>query len=130
MRTTMTTPTITCNQHCNQGRECDCDERAEAIVVTRPGALDERYTCDQLGVCQGRGNCDCSSPAPARAGWAAYAAELGGGNVWFSGSEPEPLDPPLLTMGDVLEMAAVYGASALAALVAAGFSVGYLAGWL
>lgn len=122
----MTTSTITCNQHCNQGRECDCYERAAAIVAPRSGALDKRYTCDQLGVCQGRGDCDCSAPAPARAGGVAYAASIDGGNVWFVGPKPEPL----LTVRDVLAMAAVYGASALAALVAAGFAAWYLAGWL
>lgn len=47
--------------------------RIPGMVVTMPGDLDDdqlihilpHHTCDELGVCQGRGDCDCPTPPEA-----------------------------------------------------------------
>lgn len=42
------------------------------------------HTCDQLGICQGRGDCNCQK----------HSSAVQGNNVWFVGTEPiEPTLP-------------------------------------
>jgi len=57
-----------CTQVCNQGRDCTCIAPVcLPPTTTRPawmdgatqGARHRPRTCHELGVCQGRGDCDC-----------------------------------------------------------------------
>ena len=72
------------------------------MTITQPGNLDDQplhilphRTCEQLGVRQSRGDCDCTPPEA--------------GNVWFIGGEP--VDEPM-TPGDRLALAVVMLVSA------------------
>ena len=58
-----------------------------SMTVTQPAALDDQplhilphRTREELGVCQGRGDCGCQRPASSTPPEA--------GNVWFVGTEP------------------------------------------
>jgi len=102
--------------------------RIPGMVVTQPAPLDDaplhiltpaqlgtpqspHHTCDQLGGCQGRGNCNCQT-APREAG-----------NIWFA--EPEP-DDTIKSVGwpvSGLQIAACWMLLAALSLLIVGMSV-------
>ena len=63
-----------CNEfgQCTQGSNCPiraCTRRMPAPPINSTKVPTyHRRTCDQLGVCQGRGDCDCVASVPPEAG--------------------------------------------------------------
>jgi len=101
-----------CTYDCNQGRDCPV----------------RKYTCDQLGACNGGPNCTCMDEQP---GWRGYTTLLpreGGGFVDASTIKWVPTEQQDEPLG-VWEAVFLYGSMGTCGVMTIAVAAGVL-GWL